>query len=136
MRVGKKDLGNGYFEDVYETRPKYEDRLVDDVKITYEVDRWVRGRQLENETTDGREPEYPAFVGSMRERVGRRRNRIELTLVGASNQKQYTYVVDLISHPDLARQAATLVRGRMLTAEVNAVGSVTSIDELRDARSR
>jgi hypothetical protein len=59
VKVGTRDLGNGYFEDVYEDRPVYEDREhektyeepvyredpVYRVKHRYEIDKWMPARE-------------------------------------------------------------------------------------------
>ena len=58
VKVGTRDLGNGYFEDVYEDRPVYEDRSHEEtyeepvyrqdpvyaVKVRYEIDKWLQER--------------------------------------------------------------------------------------------
>ncbi len=44
VKVGTRDLGNGFFEDVYEDRPVYESRPVYETRYTYDVERWVKDR--------------------------------------------------------------------------------------------
>lgn len=58
VQVGVRDLGNGYFEDIYEDRPVYEERTVEEtyeapvyrkdpvykMRFTYEIDLWKKAR--------------------------------------------------------------------------------------------
>ena len=44
VKVGVRDLGNGFFEDVYESRPVYRERPVHGSMISYEIETWVRDR--------------------------------------------------------------------------------------------
>jgi hypothetical protein len=127
VKVGKKDLGNGYFEDVYEDRPRYEDRQLEDVRVTYEIERWTLDRKLKNESTDGREPDYPQLAPSLSERIGHKQNEIDLDL-GSDDRKTHHYSVDLLTHPDLARRASDYAPGKTFIARVNAVGSVLSLE--------
>ena len=66
VKVGSRDLGNGYFEDVYEDRPVYEDREHQEtyeepvfreepvyrVKHRYEVDKWMPAREAKAGAAD------------------------------------------------------------------------------------
>jgi hypothetical protein len=127
VKTGKKDLGNGYFEDIYTERPKYEDRMVEDTKVVFEIDRWVQDRTLKNESTDGKEPELPHFAGGPNERIGRRENKIALELRG-DDQKSYSFDVDLESDPGQRARVADYSRGKSFTAYVNAVGVVRKLE--------
>jgi hypothetical protein len=44
VRVGHRDKGNGFFEDVYEERPVYRSKDVYATRVRYEIDRWVVDR--------------------------------------------------------------------------------------------
>lgn len=71
VKVGTRDLGNGYFEDVYEEKPIYktvrekvrEPRYVDEpvyrTKHVYEIDKWVPGTALSSRARD-LAPVWPA----------------------------------------------------------------------------
>jgi hypothetical protein len=79
VKVGVKDLGNGYFEDIYEDQPVYEEvkktvteeepvyreEPVYGIQIQYEVDRWIK---IPDKTVDGRsrQPEWPALADKER----------------------------------------------------------------------
>lgn len=83
VKVGERDLGNGYFEDIYEDRPVYEEREREEtyeepvyredpvyrVKHRYEVDKWVTARQ---ERAEGRDlaPFWPEIRPGPKQRVG------------------------------------------------------------------
>lgn len=127
VKVGKKDLGNGFFEDVYADRPKYEDRTFQDTRVSYEIDRWVDAGTLKNEATDGTEPEYPSFVPSSKQRVARRDSEIVLALEG-DNGKSYAYTLKLGDDPAMRGQLAAFGPGKTLVARVNAVGAVLKLE--------
>jgi hypothetical protein len=124
VKIGKKDLGNGYFKDIYTDRPRYEERLVDDIRVTYEVDRWVEDRTLKNESSDGLEPEFPQFSPGPTRRIARRENKIALELRG-DNGKSYSYDVDVAGH---GAGAQGYTKGKSFTARINAVGSVLELE--------
>ncbi|RME03995.1 MAG: hypothetical protein D6812_04740 [Deltaproteobacteria bacterium] len=82
---GKRDLGNGYFEDRYCTRPKYETRYrtetyrepvyrkepVYRMKYRYDVEKWVHDR-TKRAAGEDREPEWPPLRLAKNERAGKR----------------------------------------------------------------
>lgn len=124
VKVGKKDLGNGFFEDVYEDRPKYVKKQVTDTWVKYEIDRWKRHRTLEEKTTDGTEPPWPQLTAGPNERAGPKTSEIVLALQG-SDGKSYAYE---ITADDAGRaRAAKLVPGGTYTAEVNALGMIRDV---------
>jgi hypothetical protein len=85
VKVGVKDLGNGYFEDIYEDRPVYEevekketyeepvyeDKPVYKKKIIYEVIEWTPVRKV-NEKGDDQKAFWPSFTMEEGEREGGR----------------------------------------------------------------
>ncbi|HVR98378.1 MAG TPA: zinc finger protein [Thermoanaerobaculia bacterium] len=71
VKTGTRDLGNGFFEDVYEDRPVYEESPVYRDKVTYEVERWVTDR-TEKATGRDRSPGWPAVSLDANEREGER----------------------------------------------------------------
>jgi Zn-finger in Ran binding protein and others len=46
VKAGTRDLGNGFFEDVYRDEPVYRERPVYRTKISYDVDKWVPDRTV------------------------------------------------------------------------------------------
>jgi hypothetical protein len=85
VKVGVRDLGNGYFEDIYEDRPIYENRSrqetyqeplyreepIHKTWVRFEVDRWKKGRTVVATGTD-RSPRWPEEPRGPRQRVGAR----------------------------------------------------------------
>ena len=124
VKVGKKDLGNGMFEDLYETKPKFVDKQVDDEWVTYDVDKWVEREKLKKETTDGSEPADPAAgrASSEKIRIADKKNQIVLDLDG-SNGKKYSFEIDA----DKGSSAKSYKKGQKLKAKVNGAGSVVSL---------
>jgi hypothetical protein len=46
VKAGHRDLGNGFFEDVYRDEPVYEERPVYRTRVTYDAQRWVPDRTV------------------------------------------------------------------------------------------
>jgi hypothetical protein len=103
VRVGKKNKGNGFFEDVYEDRPVYrtqtyterepvyERRPIYATKYRYEIDEWVKDR---DEVAQGQDlkPAWPTFqlAAATKEREGRRSEVYEVTLRDERESFVYT----------------------------------------------
>ncbi len=81
VKVGTRDLGNGFFEDVYEDRPVYEERPVYRDKVTYEIERWVTDR-TERAAGRDRSPSWPAVRLDGNEREGERSEGYFVVLQG------------------------------------------------------
>ncbi|HYG65580.1 MAG TPA: Ran-binding zinc finger domain-containing protein [Thermoanaerobaculia bacterium] len=81
VKVGTRDLGNGFFEDVYEDRPVYEERPVHRDRVTYEVERWVPVRTERAQGSD-RSPSWPALRLGAGEREAGRSERYYVLLQG------------------------------------------------------
>lgn len=133
VKVGERDLGNGYFEDIYEDRPVYEERSREEtyeepvyredpvygVKVRYEVDRWVKVRDAKL-AGDDRSPRWPEPELSADERLGERAESYVVRLVGPDG-KSYTY-----KPPDEAAWRS-FEPGRAYKAEVKRNGEVERI---------
>lgn len=66
VKVGERDLGNGYFEDIYEDQPVYEERESEETyeepvfreepvyrtRYRYQVDKWMPGREVRADGQD------------------------------------------------------------------------------------
>jgi hypothetical protein len=126
VKVGKKDLGNGMFEDVYEEKPKLVDKQVDDTWVSYEIDRWVQGQTLKKETTDGSEPPDPSFTETRTQRIGGRSNEVLLALEG-SDKKSYKYSIDLTKEKAARDKVKSFKVGQKFTAMVTAIGTVSEL---------
>lgn len=102
VKTGTKDLGNGYFEDVYkdepvyETRsskkiveePVYQERPVYQDKATYQVDRWEKVR---TEKTEGKDnsPQWPQVNEGSKLRSGKRTEKYMVSFSEAKTGKTY-----------------------------------------------
>lgn len=91
VKVGTRDLGNGYFEDVYEDRPVYQDRSHEEsydepvyredpvyaVKVRYEIDKWLPARE-EKAAGQDRSVGWPGERLAANERPGTRTETYEV----------------------------------------------------------
>jgi len=126
VKVGKKDLGNGMFEDIYEEKPKFTTKKVDDTWVTFEIEKWVKGKKLKDETKDGSEPDKPKFTKSKKKRAGKRENKLVIGLKDGEGEK-YTYELDLSDVKNPKKEVASFKKGDKYTAEVNTVGKVLEL---------
>jgi hypothetical protein len=90
VKVGSRDLGNGYFEDVYEDRPVYETQSSEETyqepvyredpvykkRFRYEIEEWSTVRTAK--AADEGAPEWPDPEIGDREREGKRTERYEV----------------------------------------------------------
>jgi len=83
VKVGTKNLGNGFFKDVYEDRPVYKDQPVYRDRITYDIDRWVTDRKVAARGED-QSPTWPTPTLLARERDGPHAERYTVILDGPS----------------------------------------------------
>lgn len=81
VKVGTRDKGNGFFEDVYEDRPVYRNRDVYRERLTYEIERWVRDRTAKA-TGQDQAPRWPDTRAGPREREGARSEAYVVVLRG------------------------------------------------------
>lgn len=126
VKVGKKNLGNGMFEDVYEEKPKLVKKKVSEPWVTYEIESWIKGEPRTNKSTDGKEPANPTVAEGPRLRVKDRENELDLDLRG-SNGKTYDYTIDLAKEASPADVVRTYKVGEKFKAEVTTAGTVKSL---------
>ena len=102
--VGYKDLGNGFFEEITESRPVYETRYYTETyqepvyvtvpifgtKYYYEIDRWVFERQEDTSGSSDQAPYWAELSLKENEREGDRSEKYTFTAVD-SRDKTYTY---------------------------------------------
>lgn len=107
VKVGQKDLGNGYFEDVYEDRPVYEnrskqvtemepvyeDRPVYGTWYTYDIDKWT---VIDKKTSSGNDnkPEWPKLNLSDKQREGKKTEKYFIILKdekGKTHEKEIDF---------------------------------------------
>jgi hypothetical protein len=100
VKTGTRDLGNGFFEDVYEDRPVYEERPVYVTMVEYEILEWETVRTARAEGDAGRQPFWPEVDLGSGEREGQRREKATLFL--SSDEERYEYeipVEDIGAYP-------------------------------------
>lgn len=103
VKVGTRDLGNGYFEDIYEDRPVYEDREREETyqepvyredpvyrtRFTYEIDRWEVSRTEKASGAD-HQARWPGVPDGPKVRPGKRTEKYRVFFTGGKG-KSYTY---------------------------------------------
>jgi ribosomal protein L37E len=126
VKVGKKDLGNGTFEDITKEEPNFVTKRVDEPWVTFEIDKWVAGQTLKEESSDGKEPPSPRFVEGAKERVAKRGNKLALKLKG-SNGKDYSFDVDLAGDKDPKATLEAYKKGSKHIAMITTAGGVREL---------
>ena len=133
VKVGVRDLGNGFFEDIYEDQPVYETRQREETyqepvyqedpvyreRITYEIWRWLA---TDNLTAQGSGPDtrWPAEPDDKHLRVKERKARYGLTLRDGKG-KTYDYT------PKNLAEFQVLIQAERFPARVNALGQIKEI---------
>lgn len=125
VKTGKKDLGNGMFEDVYKDEPNMVQKDVDDTWVTYKVTETKTKRVAKSETTDGTEPGDPKKDAKLDgdERLGDLQSFAEFTLEDAKGKK-YTYRLETADDPAAITK---FEKGKSYVAEINGMGSVVRL---------
>jgi hypothetical protein len=133
VKVGTRDLGNGYFEDVYEDRPVYENRSHEESyqepvyrdqpvyrrRYRYVIERWVPDREAKAEGRD-RSPSWPDPRIAAKEREGSRQEIYEVLFRDAKGNPV---------HYKAPNEAAwrSFAEGRTYTGKVKSDGEVEEI---------
>src|SRR5712692_2656470 len=116
VKAGHRDLGNGFFEDVYRDEPVYRERPVYRTRVAYDVQRWVPDR-----TVRASGPDHAAHWPDPQLRTGEREASRAEKLVVLLNGKR-TYRTEL---PE-ARWAA-LQPGQAVSAVIRGGRSVLEL---------
>lgn len=136
---GYRDLGNGYFEEIYSSRPVYKtvtktrevpyyiDIPIYDTKYYYDIDKWVAGRKAETSGTDKNPywgPEPPPASAKPKigdEKVSRRSENYYIvgTIEGKKKSRSYS-----ISYNDWEK----LQQGDTVRCMVSIDGDVELLD--------
>jgi hypothetical protein len=87
VKVGARDLGNGYFEDVFEDRPVYRDNPVYRDKIRFLIERWKKDREPSASGRD-QNPRWPDVALGDKEREGSRREKYRVLLKDAQGRER------------------------------------------------
>ncbi len=134
VKTGSRDLGNGYFEDVYEDRPVYdtverEETYEEPVyredpvyrkRFRYEIDKWMPAREAKAEGQD-RSPAWPNSHLDQNEREGGRKELYEVLFQDAKGEPA--------RYKAPGEQAwASFEEGRTYKAKVRSSGEVAEIE--------
>lgn len=133
VKVGTKDMGNGYFEDVYREEPTYENESreerydepvyreepVYDTRVRYEVERWHIESTASEKGNDNK-PRWPTVGEGAKRRAGPRTESYKVMLT--QNGKSYEFTTDKEA------QFTPFAPGQSVKAAVTALGIV---DELQ-----
>lgn len=116
VKVGTRDLGNGFFEDVYEDRPVYEEKPVYDERVTYEIQRWLKAREARAAGEDAK-PSWPEPGLQPNERES---GRSEACLLLLEGQRSYRMKqpCDALAGFELGRSYRAIVRGGATVVEL------------------
>ncbi|MCA9796767.1 MAG: hypothetical protein KC910_33385, partial [Candidatus Eremiobacteraeota bacterium] len=132
VKTGTKDLGNGYFEDIYKEEPVYEDQQVKesyeeptyrdepvyDNEVTYQIDRWKSQSKAEASGSDD-SPRWPEVATDRTTREGPRTEAYSLSLKAGG--KDYTY------EPKSEVEYQSYKVNQTVTATINRMGTVTEL---------
>jgi hypothetical protein len=132
VKVGTKDLGNGYFEDLYEEQPVYQDKQrqeryeepvyrdqpIYDTKVRYEVEKWHKKTEASLRGDDNK-PRWPTVETAPKQRAGPRHEKYEIKLSG--DGKTYTY------EPKTEEEFTRYSPGQTVKAAVTVTGTVTEL---------
>jgi len=110
VRVGSRDKGNGFFEDVYEDRPVYRSKDVYDTRIRYEIEKWVPDRTARSTGRD-QAPRWPDPGLHGREREARRSEKYEVVLQGTRIYRK-ELALDAWSALRVGQPLHAVIRGR------------------------
>lgn len=117
---GKKDLGNGMFEDKMCERPVYKNVTRTKITYRYEIEKWVKDR-TERASGKNRDPTWPEVRLGSKERESSR-NEEYTVHVRAKNNKDYEVNFGTPS------QWMTYQEGQKVDLKVNALGHAEIIE--------
>ncbi len=132
VKIGTKDLGNGFFEDVYEDRPVYETRTrqksvakpvfreeaIYGTEVSYNIDEWQVSRRAEARSTD-LVVQWPKLLNGEREKANTRAEKYNVKL---RSSKGKVYPKDV---SDVMFQLYRL--GSQHTAKIDSFGTIRTI---------
>ena len=140
VKTGVRDLGNGYFEDVYESRPVYRSQEVTrrvrepvyrqvpvlKTRVTYEVESWEKGpeQRASGDSLDARWPDLPPGPG-VRE-AGRTERYTVRFRDGAGR--------DVMWRPPDESQWRAFPPERRVPAQITSLGEITQLDGVEIGR--
>lgn len=139
VKTGTRNKGNGFFEDVYETRPVYETRSrqepysvptytdipVYDTKVEYDIDRWVPGQVYRADGTNDA-PHWPNIMVGPNQRRGNAADSYRAVFKDSKGE----------TVEKIVNEAQYNTLNAQVTYKLNtAFGSVTDVQELQAEKS-
>jgi hypothetical protein len=118
VKVGTRDMGNGFFKDVFEERPVYKDRPAYRARIIYEVQRWVHDRTERAEGQD-QSPRWPGQDLGPGRREGQRTERYLVLLKGREKVYQMELPLDRWSALRVGESFKAVIRGGSKVLEIH-----------------
>jgi hypothetical protein len=126
VKTGRRDKGNGFFEDVYEDRPVYQSRDIIKTKVEYEVLRWTPVRTLRSSGSPPQAPAWPAVILAQGEREGPRAESATVVFKyqadGKAREYRYSPPVD---------QVLQYASGKTYNAKVTVTGIIQDLQPTR-----
>lgn len=134
VKTGVRDLGNGYFEDVYESRPVYRSEEVTrrvreavyrqvpvlKTRVTYEVESWEKGSE-HMASGDSLDAHWPDLPPGLRVRETGRTERYTVRFRDAAGR-------DVMWRPPDESRWRAFPPGRSVPAMVTSLGEITQLD--------
>lgn len=125
VKTGTKDMGNGYFKDVYEDRPIYKENKIYRDKVRYQIERWKPERKARASGNDPN-PRWPEVKLRDKERQGAKSESLTLQVRKPDGETETVAVDD-----------ETLWKwyeiGKSYTAQVRASGGISDLQRPAEA---
>jgi ribosomal protein L37E len=135
VKTGHRDLGNGYFQDIFEDRPVYQNRSHPETyqepvyrdqpvyrkRTRYEIDKWVKDREAKAEGSD-LAPAWPSSGLSSKQREADRKEIYEVLFKDSKGQPAH------YSAPD-EQTWRRFEEGRGYKGKVKSDGEVVEVKE-------
>jgi hypothetical protein len=135
VKVGKKNMGNGYFKEIYEEKPIYKDVQrtetyqepvyanvpVYRMKVTYEIDRW-QALSKAQKNGDDKNALWPDVKPHHRERLGARKEAYYVFFTAPKGEK-YTY------RTENASEWQSFEMGKKYKVDVDKKGNVKKVEK-------
>jgi hypothetical protein len=119
-KTGTKDMGNGYFEDVYEDVPVYTERDVYKNKVEYRIQEWVETRSPTVRGDLSASPSWPVVTLASGEREKRREESAAVYFLVDDKQYRSSVPVD---------QLGTYAAGARYKLAVTPLGGVKKAEK-------
>lgn len=121
VKAGKKDLGNGYFEDVFKDEPIYEEKKIFKDKVSYEVERWMPERKAKAAGSDLM-PAWPTVQLNAQERQTDKTETLKIVVELKGGERESFSLTDM-------KRWKWYENGKSYKAEVRASGGISELEK-------